>query len=147
MFPRTAALGFVLVMSACAGANRNTPVKLESPTGSPGLFVGHSQHGEVVVAATHYRAMIGLATTDVDLGLTPRKYGSGEMLPGGPRYRSGSPAYGARGAASQHGSRRRCSGNHRSGRVGHADGAALNGTLHDPSINGLIDPDRKRRAQ
>jgi hypothetical protein len=42
--------------------------------------VGHSQHGEVVVAATHYRAMIGLATTDVDLGLTPRKYGSGEML-------------------------------------------------------------------
>jgi hypothetical protein len=44
------------------------------------LFVGHTQSGEVVVAATHYDAMSGLATTDVDLGLEARKDAGGAML-------------------------------------------------------------------
>ena len=69
------------MMSACAGANRNAvPADLQRADGSPGLFVGHTNYGEVVVAATHYDAMSGLATTDTDLGLPARKDGSGKML-------------------------------------------------------------------
>jgi hypothetical protein len=71
------------MMFACAGAFRNGgPVypELENANRSPGLFVGHTQSGEVVVAATHYDAMSGVATTDLDLGLEPRKDVSGLML-------------------------------------------------------------------
>jgi len=55
-------------------------LELESAAHSPGLFVGHSDTGDVVVAATHYLAMAGLATTDTDLGLPGRAWGSGDML-------------------------------------------------------------------
>ena len=69
------------MMSACAGANRNAvPADLQRADGSPGLYVGHTNYGEVVVAATHCDAMSGLATTDADLGLPARKDGSGKML-------------------------------------------------------------------
>ena len=80
MFPRTVALWIVL-LAGCAGAHRNQyNDDLMGLKGSPGLFVGHSQSGEVVVAASHYDAMTGLATTDKDLGLAPRKDGDGRML-------------------------------------------------------------------
>jgi hypothetical protein len=79
MFPRMAELGLVFLVSACAGANKNTRYQVESRANSPGLFVGHSESGDVVVASTHYLAMSGLATTDTDLGLPARKGGSGEM--------------------------------------------------------------------
>jgi hypothetical protein len=79
MLSRTAGLGLVLLLSACAGTTKNKVLVLESPR-SPGLFLGHSVDGEVVVASTHYLAMSGLATTDTDLGLPARQSGSGEML-------------------------------------------------------------------
>jgi hypothetical protein len=48
---------------------------------SPGLFVGHTDDGEVVVAASHYEAMNGLAVMDTDLGLQPRNdVTSGAMI-------------------------------------------------------------------
>jgi hypothetical protein len=79
MLSRTAGLGLVLLMSACAGTTKNKVLVLESPR-SPGLFLGHSVDGDVVVASTHYLAMSGLATTDTELGLPARQSGSGEML-------------------------------------------------------------------
>jgi len=80
MLARTTALCVVLV-AGCAGANRNVPIEvLDSSSHSPGLFMGHSQSGAVVVAATHYNAMVGLATTADELGLPARKGNNGEML-------------------------------------------------------------------
>jgi hypothetical protein len=67
-------------MAACAGANKSTNThELVQVEGSPNLFLGHSQSGEIVVAASHYNAMSGLAVRDVDLGLPARKAGSGLM--------------------------------------------------------------------
>jgi hypothetical protein len=78
MLARTAAL-FVIIIAGCAGPQRK--VQLDSMTRSgTGLFVGHSTHGDVVLAANHYDAMTGLATTDEDLGLAARKTGDGQML-------------------------------------------------------------------
>jgi len=81
MAPKTPGLLLVILLPACAGTSRNTrQIELSSLEGSPGLYLGHSVDGEVVVAATHYDAMGGLATTDVELGLPARKNGSGKML-------------------------------------------------------------------
>ncbi|TMB02122.1 MAG: hypothetical protein E6J64_17710 [Deltaproteobacteria bacterium] len=80
MLARTTALCVVLV-AGCAGANRNVPTEdLASSDRSPGLYMGHSQSGALVVAATHYDAMTGLATTADELGLASRKGSNGEML-------------------------------------------------------------------
>ncbi len=49
MLSRTAGLGLVLLLSACAGTTKNKVLVLESPR-SPGLFLGHSVDGDVVVA-------------------------------------------------------------------------------------------------
>ncbi len=76
---RTAAL-FVVAIAGCAGSHRNIEqYDLMRSSQSP-LYVGRSQTGEVVLAASHYDAMTGLATTDQDLGLAARKAGDGEML-------------------------------------------------------------------
>ena len=76
---RTAAL-FVVAIAGCAGSHRDIEqYDLTRSSQSP-LYVGHSQTGEVVLAASHYDAMTGLATTDQDLGLAARKAGDGEML-------------------------------------------------------------------
>jgi hypothetical protein len=80
MLARTTALCVVLV-AGCVGANRNVRTDdLESSTYSPGLFMGHSQGGALVVAATHYDAMTGLATTADEMGLAAREGSNGEML-------------------------------------------------------------------
>jgi hypothetical protein len=42
--------------------------------------MGHSAGGDLVVAATHYDAMVGLATTADEMGLPMRKGSNGEML-------------------------------------------------------------------
>ncbi len=81
----TGTLLFVLAM-ACAGAKTKAPAnrlvrsELQPSSTSPGLFVGHSESGHLVMAASHYNAMNGMAIEDVDLGLPKRKNGSGKML-------------------------------------------------------------------
>ena len=80
MSPRTIGLSVGLLMAACAAGNKDTQSdELASPAGSRGLYVGRSQSGQVVLAASHYDAMNGLAVEDADLGLAPRKTGSGQM--------------------------------------------------------------------
>jgi len=78
MLARIAALSVVLV-AGCAGSQRNAQMDSLSRS-SNGLFVGHSTHGDVVLAASHYDAMTGLATTEADLGLKARQSGEGMML-------------------------------------------------------------------
>lgn len=78
MLARIAALSVVLV-AGCAGSQRSAQVDSLSRSNT-GLFVGHSTQGDVVLAASHYDAMTGLATTDQDLGLSARKNGEGQML-------------------------------------------------------------------
>jgi hypothetical protein len=78
MLARTAAL-FVIIVAGCAGPQRKAQLDSMSRSGS-GLLVGHSTYGEVVLAASHYEAMTGLATTDQDLGLAARRNGDGQML-------------------------------------------------------------------
>ncbi len=78
MSARIAAL-LVIIVAGCAGPQRKA--QLDSMSRSEtGLFVGHSTAGEVVLAANHYDAMTGLATTDEDLGLNARRNGDGQML-------------------------------------------------------------------
>jgi hypothetical protein len=80
----TALPGILFLLAACAGPQRFVqpgPLILSERDNSPRLFVGHSQSGDIVVAASHYDAMAGLATTDTDLGLAPRSGNrSGRML-------------------------------------------------------------------
>jgi hypothetical protein len=57
-----------IVLAGCAGPQRNGQVEILNRSES-GLFVGHSTNGDVVIAATHYGAMSGLATTADELGL------------------------------------------------------------------------------
>jgi hypothetical protein len=82
MLARTTAFCVVLV-AGCAGTSRNVQtVQREDLTGSArsNLFVGHSTNGDLVVAANHYDAMGGLATTAEELGIPARKGSNGEML-------------------------------------------------------------------
>jgi hypothetical protein len=78
MFPRTAAL-FVLIVAGCAGPQRRPQVNGMTRLDT-GLYMGHSTNGEVVLAATHYDAMVGLATTDREIGLPERQGSDGQML-------------------------------------------------------------------
>ncbi len=79
MFPRTAAL-FVLIVAGCAGSQRKAQLNAMTRSDT-GLYMGHSTNGDVVLAASHYDAMVGLATTDRELGLPERQGGSdGQML-------------------------------------------------------------------
>ena len=55
-------------------------MELESAAHSPGLFVGHSDNGDIVVAAHHYDAMAGRAITDTDVGFPARGGGSDGLL-------------------------------------------------------------------
>ena len=55
MLMRTVGLWLFVIVSACAGQRKQLQQEddLRSSEGSPGLYVGHSQNGEVVVAANH----------------------------------------------------------------------------------------------
>jgi hypothetical protein len=61
---------------------KSTKMKwVESNKEPDNLFFGHSQNGDVVVAASHYKAMTGLAVTEEELGIDPRTDGtSGDMV-------------------------------------------------------------------
>jgi hypothetical protein len=81
MLPKTALLALFALLSACAAHKRyagNQTLVLREK--SPGLFVGHSEDGQVVIASSHYDAMNGLAVEDVDLGMEKRKGGNGAMI-------------------------------------------------------------------
>jgi hypothetical protein len=78
---RSAILGLLVLVSGCA-ANRASSTRgqgIELTEKGHGLFVGHTDNGDVVVAATHYNAMNGLAVLDTDLGV-PAAQSSGMML-------------------------------------------------------------------
>ena len=82
MLARTTAFCVVLV-AGCASTSRNVQtVQKEELAGSArsNLFVGHSTNGDIVVAANHYDAMGGLATTAEELGMPARKGSNGQML-------------------------------------------------------------------
>lgn len=81
MLQKNVVLGFLLLLTACTPLKRTSrPTDVKEAPRSPGLFVGHSQDGEVVVAASHFSAMSGLAVRDVDLGLPARDGKGGPML-------------------------------------------------------------------
>lgn len=80
MLMRTGGLLLFVIISACAGQRKQVqPDDLRNSEKTPKLFVGHSQEGKVVVAATHGDAMSGLAVTDTDLGLASGKGNSQDM--------------------------------------------------------------------
>jgi hypothetical protein len=85
MLARATAFCVVLV-AGCASTSRSvqqqqlSDIDLMDSARTPGLFMGHSMQGDLVVAATHYDAMVGLATTADELGLPMRKGSSGAML-------------------------------------------------------------------
>jgi len=81
MTPKTALFMLVVVLSACAAQRRyGGSHSLVLQEKSPGLFLGHAEDGQVVIAASHYDAMNGLAVEDTDLGLPKRNDVSGAML-------------------------------------------------------------------
>lgn len=78
---RSAILGLLVLVSGCAG-NRASNLRgqgIELTEKGHGLFVGHTDNGDVVVAASHYNAMNGLAVLDTDLGV-PAAQSAGMML-------------------------------------------------------------------
>lgn len=79
---RSAILGLLVLVSGCAGNRASSNLRahgIELEEKGHGLFVGHTDNGDVVVAATHYNAMNGLAVLDTDLGV-PAAQSSGMML-------------------------------------------------------------------
>jgi hypothetical protein len=69
--------GLLVLLSACAGNRaasathaRVGPIELTEK--GHGLFVGHTDNGDVVIAANHYNAMNGLAVLDTDLGVSAK---------------------------------------------------------------------------
>jgi hypothetical protein len=79
MLPRTVA-PWIVLLAGCAGAHTNLAADdAASPNRAPRLYIGHSQSGTLVVAASHYDAMSGLAVSSSDLGLAPRKNGSNDL--------------------------------------------------------------------
>jgi hypothetical protein len=78
---RKAVLALFVLLSACASnrASSSARAPIELTEKGHGLFVGHTDNGDVVIAATHYNAMNGLAVLDTDLGI-PAKDSQGLML-------------------------------------------------------------------
>jgi hypothetical protein len=80
---RTAVVGLLVLLAGCAGnryvnsSAQSGPIELTEK--GNGIFVGHTDAGEVVIAASHYNAMNGLAVLDTDLGI-PAKESQGLML-------------------------------------------------------------------
>jgi hypothetical protein len=80
---RTAVVGLLVLLAGCAGnryvnsSAQSGPIELTEK--GNGIFVGHTDAGEVVIAASHYNAMNGLAVLDTDLGV-PAQESQGLML-------------------------------------------------------------------
>ena len=67
---RIVALAAVALLIGCYSNNAAVKAKLMPHGTDPDhpLYVGHSDRGEIVVAATHYDAMSGLAVTADEVG-------------------------------------------------------------------------------
>ena len=66
---RIVALGTLMMLCACARYRAVRVVALEEHGDAVHpLYVGHSNNGDVVVAANHYDAMQGVAVTAAELG-------------------------------------------------------------------------------
>jgi hypothetical protein len=84
---RSSAFSVLILLAGCASSRvsrvavntSHSTQQVELTEKSKGLFVGHTDSGEVVVAANHYNAMNGLAILDTDLGI-PAQYSNGMML-------------------------------------------------------------------
>jgi hypothetical protein len=72
--PRAVLLGILLPLFACVHSNANP--KLARKGGDRGLFVGHTENGDLVVAAHHYDAMNGMAVTADEIDATSTEDGS-----------------------------------------------------------------------
>ena len=71
MISKLAVVPFLLLLCSCATVNPNSNQRaagLVPAPSQPRLLVGHGNHGEVVMAASHYDAMNGLAVAARDLG-------------------------------------------------------------------------------
>jgi hypothetical protein len=74
---RTAVAGLLVLLTGCAGnryvssSAQAAPIELTEK--GNGIFVGHTDAGEVVIAASHYNAMNGLAVLDTDLGVSAKE--------------------------------------------------------------------------
>lgn len=82
MSTKTALPALLAMLAGCAAHHVHTGnSQLVLREKSPGLFVGHTDEGQVVIAASHYDAMNGLAVMDTDLGLDKRNdVTSGAMM-------------------------------------------------------------------
>jgi hypothetical protein len=79
MLSKMVRLSLVFLISACATPRLDgTSSGMTRATSQHRLYVGHSSSGEIVLAASHYDAMNGLAVTQADLGLPTTA--DGEML-------------------------------------------------------------------
>jgi hypothetical protein len=80
MVRNAAILGLLVLLSACASTTAAAPQRaiLLSEKGH-GLFVGHTDNGEVIVASSHYDAVRGIAVEDTDLGV-PKAKSEGTLL-------------------------------------------------------------------
>lgn len=81
MVRSAAVLGLFVLLSGCAASTTaSAPQRaiLLSEKGH-GLFVGHTDNGEVIVAASHYDAVRGVAVSDTDLGV-PKAQSEGQLL-------------------------------------------------------------------
>ncbi len=76
---KTVALLAVLLV-ACAGAQRNGITDLHELKDSPGVYLGHSQTGTVVMATSHFAAMNGVAVSSSELGVPGGKGQGNDML-------------------------------------------------------------------
>jgi hypothetical protein len=80
MLSTRVAIPFLALAFACAGVHKNQPMtqqqadeladSMKPAKSQPRLFVGHDVNGHLVVAASHYDAMNGLAVLASDLGIT-----------------------------------------------------------------------------
>ena len=82
---RIVALGAAFALFGCYSNNAAVKAKLQ-PKGDPNhpLYVGHTDKGELVIAATHYDAMAGLAVMadEVDQKIAEGMICRREMLTG-----------------------------------------------------------------
>lgn len=75
MLAKPAGILFSVLLCACVAVHPTPVAKMQQAPSQPRLYIGHGTRGEVVVAASHYDAMNGLAVEASDLGLASFREG------------------------------------------------------------------------